>query len=60
VVLVVGAGVLVDLDDDHLRIVKVRFDPLGVHQDVAAAHGESLLGGVVRQCCHGKAVACGR
>lgn len=38
VVLVVRRSVLVDLDDDDLRVVEVRLDPVGVYQDVAAAH----------------------
>src|SRR5690606_2671836 len=38
VALVVGAGVLVDLDDDDTGSVEVRLDPVGIHQCGGAAH----------------------
>jgi hypothetical protein len=37
--LVVGAGVLVYLDDDDTRLADVGLRPVGVHEDVGSAHG---------------------
>src|SRR5207245_1240362 len=51
VVLVVRRGVLVDLDEDDLRVVQVGLDPVGVYQDVATAHVLLLRGGC--GCCGG-------
>ena len=42
VALVVGRGVLVDLDQDDLRVVEVVLDPLGGDERVLAAHGFSF------------------
>ena len=39
VVLVVGGGVLVDLDEHHLRVVEVGLDPVGVDEDSFAVLG---------------------
>jgi hypothetical protein len=39
VVLLVGGRVLVHLDDRDGRVVQVLLEPIGVDQDVAAAHG---------------------
>src|SRR6202034_1321831 len=41
--LVVGAGVLVYLDDDDTRITDMGLRPVGVHEDVGSAHGVFLL-----------------
>jgi hypothetical protein len=38
--LVVGAGVLVHLDDDDTGIANAGLRPVGVHEDVGSAHGE--------------------
>jgi hypothetical protein len=35
---VVGGHVLVDLDEDDLRVVQVALDPVGVDEHVSAAH----------------------
>src|SRR5690606_9502999 len=44
VALVVGAGVLVDLDAHDTPRVEVGLDPFGIHQDGGAAHcGTSIL-----------------
>ena len=51
VVLVVGGGVLVDLDEDDLRVVEVGLDPVGVDEDAlaGAAHADtSVCGWAVR------------
>jgi hypothetical protein len=45
VVLVVGGGVLVDFDEDDLRVVEVRFDPVGVDQCGITAHADASLRG---------------
>src|SRR5208337_2683860 len=37
--LVVGAGVLVYLDDDDTRVTDMGLRPVGVHEDVGSAHG---------------------
>src|SRR5882724_6856658 len=41
--LVVGAGVLVDLDEDSARVAVMGLDPFGVHEDVGTAHSETSL-----------------
>ncbi len=43
VALVVGRGVLVDLDEDDLRVVEVVLDPLGGDERVLAAHVSTFL-----------------
>src|SRR6185312_1692271 len=43
--LVVGAGVLVHLDQDHAWVVEVGFHPVSVHQDVRTAHAATSLSG---------------
>ncbi|GAA1169061.1 hypothetical protein GCM10009664_40830 [Kitasatospora gansuensis] len=47
----VRGGVLVNLDDDDLRVVQVLLDPVGVDQDVTAAHGGVSIRG--RYCGRG-------
>src|SRR4051812_30849960 len=43
VVLVVRRGVLVNLDEHHLRVVEMCLDPVGVDEDVASSHCLLLL-----------------
>ncbi len=52
VVLLVGSGVLVDLDQDHLRVVEVGLDPVGVDEDAFAclrAHAGTSVRGVAER-----------
>ena len=41
---VVGAGVLVDLDEDGVRRVEIALGPVGGDQDVGACHGGNPFG----------------
>jgi hypothetical protein len=45
VVLVVGGGVFVDLDEDDLRVCEVGLDPVGVYEDLfTCAHAATSVG----------------
>src|SRR5690606_11321763 len=50
VVLLVGGRVLVHLDDGDAGVVQVLLDPVGVDQDVAAAHAFLLRGSCGGAC----------
>ena len=50
VALLVRGGVLVDLDQDHRRVLEVRLHPVGVDEHVVAAHEKEFLSGRTDGC----------